>query len=126
MLKVSSSGSFQNIENALKRFQQGRFYQTLNKYGEMGVKILAEATPKDSGRTADSWRYEIRRALRSYTITWTNDHIEDNVPIAVILQYGHGTGTGGWVEGQDYINPATRKLFDDMANDLWKEVTENA
>lgn len=126
MLKVTSSGSFQNIEKFLIKAKTGKFYETLAKYGDMGIRVLSSATPRDTGLTASSWKYEIKRTFRTYTITWTNSHIEDGVPIAIILQYGHGTGTGGWVEGRDYINPAVRTLFDEMADDLWREVTENA
>ncbi len=104
--------------------QKGKFYDILDKYGRMGVRELSDATPQASGLTARSWDYKITRTFRTYTITWTNNHIEDNVPIAIILQYGHGTGTGGWVEGVDYINPALRDMFDRMVDDLWREVTK--
>jgi hypothetical protein len=96
----------------------------LKKYGEEGVKALRDATPKDSGETADSWGYEITKDGRGYVITWTNSKKNKGVPIAIILQYGHGTGTGGYVEGRDYINPATRPIFDAIAEEAWKEVTK--
>lgn len=125
MLKVSTSGSFDGLEKFVKRIQNGSHFEILNKYGEMGVEALSAATPIESGETARSWRYTIKRTFRTYTIYWSNDHVEQGTNIAIILQYGHGTGTGGWVEGRDYINPALRKLFDQMADDLWREVSSN-
>lgn len=126
MLKVSSSGSFDFIENFLKRLQNGSNYKVYRKYGELGVKALAQATPLESGETARSWRYEITGGRNKVTITWLNDHVEEGVNIAVILQYGHATGTGGWVEGKDYITPALRPVFEDMITEIWAEVIQNA
>lgn len=123
MLKITSTGSFQNIENFIKRVQNGRHFEVLQQYGEKGVAALSAATPIETGKTRLSWRYEIKRTLKTYTVVWYNDHVEENVNIALILQYGHATGTGGWVEGRDYINPAIRSVFDEMAADFWKEVT---
>lgn len=96
----------------------------LDKYGREGVAALSSATPKDSGLTAESWYYEIENKNGRAAITFNNSNINDNVPIAIILQYGHGTGTGGWVEGRDYINPAIQPLFDKIANDAWEEVNK--
>jgi hypothetical protein len=95
----------------------------LDKYGREGVAALASATPVESGLTASSWYYKIERSNGSVSINFYNSNIQNGVPIAVILQYGHGTGTGGWVEGRDYINPAIRPIFDKIANDAWREVT---
>lgn len=98
------------------------FKRNLAKYGQLGVDALASATPKDTGKTASSWSYEITKEQGKYTIYWKNSNINDGVPIAVILQYGHGTGSGGYVRGMDYINPALRPIFDKIAEDAWKEV----
>lgn len=96
----------------------------LDKYGREGVAALTSATPVDSGTTAQSWYYEIKNQNGSATITFLNSHINKGVPIAIILQYGHGTGTGGWVEGRDYINPAIRPIFDRIVEEAWREVTK--
>ena len=95
----------------------------LHKYGRKGVEALAAATPRDSGKTADSWSYEIIEEGNSSKIVWKNSNIHDGVVIALLLQYGHGTGTGGYVQGTDYINPAVEGIFRQMADDAWKEVT---
>ena len=95
----------------------------LERYGRKGVEALAAATPKETGRTAECWDYRIEDTGTGYSIVWTNSNINDGVMIAMLLQYGHGTGTGGWVEGIDYINPAIRSIFTQMADEAWKEVT---
>lgn len=94
----------------------------LEHYAEKGKSALASATPKDTGETANSWTYEIKRARGFYQIKWNNTHIVNGVPIAIIIQYGHGTGTGGWVEGRDYINPAIQPIFDQILDDVWEKV----
>ena len=96
----------------------------LDKYGREGVAALASATPVDSGLTASSWGYRIVRKKESVTIEFYNKNIQNGVPIAIILQYGHGTGTGGWVEGKDYINPSIQPVFDRIVNNAWREVTK--
>jgi len=95
---------------------------TLDKYGKQGVTALSQATPKDSGLTATSWSYTISRSNGTIAIEWNNSNIQNGCPIAVILQYGHGTGNGGYVQGRDYINPAMRPVFDKILDDMWKEV----
>lgn len=95
----------------------------LNKYGQLGVNVLADATPVKTGLTARSWTYDIGGNKKYFWINWSNTNIHDGTPIAIILQYGHGTGTGGFVQGRDYINPAIQPLFDQMVEDIWKEVT---
>lgn len=95
----------------------------LHKYGQLGVQALSLATPLDSGETATSWNYEIEQDGDTITLAWNNTHVNHGVNIAVILQYGHGTGTGGYVVGRDYINPALRPIFDDIADAVWKEVS---
>lgn len=94
----------------------------MDRYGRAGVEALRSATPIDSGETASSWYYEIDRSRDRVVLNFLNSHINDGVPIAIILQLGHGTGTGGWVEGIDYINPAVLPIFEQIANDMWEEV----
>lgn len=125
-LSVSSKGSFDNLENFLKKDYNRALRVILNNYGQKGVDALASATPIESSKTAHSWRYKVKIGKKFSSITWHNDNVVNNVNIAVILQYGHGTGTGGWVEGRDYINPALRPIFDGFASELWMEVTRNA
>lgn len=125
-LSVSSSGSFDKFESFLKRNFTSSLKTALHKYGQMGVDALSSATPIETGVTRSSWRYEIRAGRKFSSIRWLNDHVEEGVNIAVILQYGHATGSGGWVEGRDYINPALRPIFDGFASELWMEVTRNA
>jgi len=123
VITISSHGSFENTEKFLKRMSDKSIFDSLSRYGEEGVQALAEATPKDSGDTARSWTYEIERTSTSYAIIWSNTNVVDGVPIAVLIQVGHGTGTGGYVSGRDYINPALRPVFDRIAASVWKEVT---
>lgn len=124
MFEVKSSGSFKNTENFLRNVSGGRLYSDLERYGRMGADVLSKNTPNDTGETATSWGYEIiREPPNRYGIIWTNDNVNDGVNVAVIIQYGHGTGTGGYVEGIDYINPALRPVFDAIAEDVWKKVT---
>lgn len=122
-VKFEVSGSFTKTERFLNRMKRREYLNVLDKFGREGVQALRNATPVDSGATAEAWDYEIKRT-RGYTeIVWTNSNINDGVPIAVILQYGHGTGTGGYVQGRDYINPAIRPIFDKIAEKAWKVVT---
>lgn len=125
MFTIRQKGNFNNIEKFLKKAQRNNFFSSLEKYGRAGVSALASATPIDSGLTADSWDFEIHRSKGSVSIRWTNSNINDGVPIAIIIQYGHGTRNGGYVQGRDYINPAIRPIFDKMANEVWKEVTSS-
>ena len=123
MITFSHKGDFKKTFNFLQRAKKLNF-DDLRKYGELGVEALRNATPKDSGRTADSWYFQIVQTKNGYSIEFLNSNIVDGVPIAIILQYGHGTGTGGYVQGRDYINPAIRPIFDDIARKVWKEVME--
>ena len=107
----------------LRRIKNQRIEALLSQYGELGVRALAAATPVESGATAAAWGFEIEHSGDSWSIHWTNDNFNKGVNIAVILQYGHGTGTGGYVAGRDYINPAIVPIFEQIANDAWKEVT---
>lgn len=123
MIGVTTSGSFDNILKFLNRASKEDAFGNLDSYGERGVRALQAATPKESGETASSWAYRIIRESGKVRIEWYNTHEEDGSNIAILLQYGHGTGTGGWVEGRDYINPAMRPVFDEIARDVWKEVS---
>lgn len=123
MIRVRSKGDFKKTEKFLKK-SFGRDYRSvLEKYAKQGVAALASATPVESGETASSWDYEIIQNKSSISVVWTNSHVEKGVNIAIILQYGHATRNGGWVDGRDYINPALRPIFDEMAKAAWKEVT---
>lgn len=123
MITLSSSGSFNRTENFLKKIAGRDIYKSLEKYGQEGVAALAAATPVDSGVSANSWNYEISSSRGSYSIKWTNSHVINGVPIVILLQYGHGTGTGGYVRGRDFINPAMKPIFDKIAQNVWKAVT---
>lgn len=126
MIEITASGSFDAIETYLNKLSRGDAFKRLERYGQIGVDLLAAATPVESGLTASSWTYKVVRKKRRYTIVWNNTNIIDGVQIAVLIQYGHGTGTGGWVEGRDYINPAIQPLFDQIANEVWNEVIGHA
>ena len=122
---ISSSGSFKNLDGFFARMlRKQKITQALESYGVRGVDALSNSTPQDTGETANSWKYRIRTDKVGYTIEWYNTHIVDGRPIAILIQYGHATGTGGYVNGRDYINPAMQPIFDQMAEDLWKEVTK--
>jgi len=123
MFSIESSGSFKNLESFLKSMSRNSMYDALDQYAREGVSALASATPVDSGVTAESWNYEITKSRGSYSIVWTNSHVVDGRPIAIMLQYGHGTGTGGYVQGRDFINPAIKPIFDRIADNVWKAVT---
>lgn len=123
MITFSHKGNFKKTRNFLRRAKKLSF-EDIREYGELGVEALANATPKDSGRTADSWYFQLVETPNGYSIEFLNSNIVDGVPIAIILQYGHATGTGGYVQGRDYINPAIRPIFDDIARKVWKEVME--
>ena len=123
MITFRQRGDFSKLTRYLERVKEVIRRGDLDKYGRAGVAALASATPIDTGLTASSWYYEIEHSNGSAVISFHNSNIQKGVPIAIILQYGHGTGTGGWVEGRDYINPAIRPIFDAIANDAWREVT---
>lgn len=116
------SGNFDNLERFLKGYNNQQMLNVLNTMGQEGVDALSSATPIDSGNTAGSWGYEIKTNRGSYSITWTNSNVNKGVPIAILIQYGHATGTGGYVEGYDYINPAIRPVFDRISETLWEEM----
>lgn len=120
---LTSSGDFKNLERFLKTLSEKDIFATLDKFGRDGVAALSAATPVDSGETAASWSYEITRTRSSWSIAFLNSHMAGGTPVAILLQYGHGTGTGGYVQGRDYINPALQPVFDKIADEAWKAVT---
>lgn len=122
MIKVTTKGSFKNTERFLKTDRSRKIIKILEKYGEAGVEALYNATPKQTGLTAESWNYEIWRDGDKYSVFWTNSNIQNGIRIAVILDLGHATGAGGYVEGRNYIKPAIQPVFDTIAGDAWKEV----
>lgn len=124
MIKFRHKGDFSKSLKYLERAKGAVRLSDLDRYGREGVAALSSATPVDSGLTASSWYYEIVRGKGSVSINFSNSNIQNGVPIAVILQYGHGTRNGGWVQGRDYINPAIQPIFDKIANDAWREVTK--
>ena len=125
MITFSQKGDFKIALKYLNKIKDiATMEMALKQYGEQGVEALRKATPKDSGKTADSWYYVINRDGDKVRIDFKNSNVNEGVPIAIILQYGHGTGGGGYVEGRDYINPVVQPIFDAIANEAWKEVTE--
>jgi len=123
MVTVKSKKGWNNTEKLLKNSLGNDWIRVLENYGRQGVQALAAATPVDSGNTASAWDYDIVKKGNSVSVIWNNSNIHNGVNIAIILQYGHGTGNGGYVQGRDYINPALRPIFDAMADAAWKEVT---
>lgn len=124
MISFKQKGDFSKLTRFLEKAKGAVRLGDLDKYGREGVAALASATPVDSGQTANSWRYEIVHKQGSVTIAFYNSNIQNGVPIAIILQYGHGTRNGGWVQGRDYINPAIQPIFDKIVNNSWREVTK--
>lgn len=122
-ISFKQRGSFNNMERFLSRMQNLDIRSIVEPYAKQGVEALRSATPVDTGLTAESWNYEIETDGGTVTIVWTNSNIENGFPVAVMLQYGYGTGTGGYVQGRDYINPALRPIFDQIADGVWKVVT---
>lgn len=118
-------GSFDKLESFLRSMQRQNIGPLLDAYAQQGVIALSASTPRDTGRAATSWGYEIEQTGNTIRIFWTNDNIENGHPVAVMIQYGHGTGTGGYVAGRDYINPAMRPIFDRIAEEIWKVVRDS-
>ena len=123
MISFRQKGDFSKLNKYFEKLRETAKIGVLDKYGRAGVAALASATPTETGLTASSWYYEIKRQNGSVSIEFKNSNVNKGVPIAIILQYGHGTGTGGCVEGRDYINPAIQPIFDQLTADAWKEVT---
>jgi hypothetical protein len=124
MIGFRQKGDFSKTTKYLKNAKRGIRLDTLRKYGEEGVAALASATPVDTGLTASSWEYKIIQETGSVSLVFNNTNIQNGIPIAIILQYGHATGNGGWVEGRDYINPAIQPIFDKLVKKAWGEVTK--
>ena len=123
MITLKQKGDFSKLTSHLEKMKKIARISILDSYGKRGVEALEAATPVDTGLTARSWYYKIEQKNSMATLSFFNSNIQNGVPIAIIIQYGHGTGTGGWVEGRDYINPALRPIFDELANNVWREVT---
>jgi hypothetical protein len=122
LITLSSSGDFSKTKKFLKKLSSNDLFVNLNKYGKMGVNALEKYTPEESGLTSESWGYRIINSKTNPGIEWYNTNTNDGVNVAILIQYGHGTGTGGYVEGIDYINPAIRPVFEKIVNDIWRQV----
>lgn len=122
-ITFTEKGDFSTVERYLSRLAKEDVFKILSKYGSLGVNALSNATPVDSGATAESWYYTIEQRSGYYSIRWHNNNQRDGIPIAVLIQYGHGTRNGGYVQGRDYIMPAIRPIFDRILADAWREVT---
>lgn len=123
MISFRQKGDFSKLTRYLERAKEVARIGDLDKYGRQGVAALESATPKDTGLTSKSWKYKIKQSKGSVSISFYNTNIQNGVPIAILLQYGHGTRNGGWVQGRDYINPAIQPIFDEIVKSAWKEVT---
>lgn len=123
MIGFRLKGDLSKTKKRLGKLQKANYLGILDKYGNKGVHALSSATPVDTGLTASSWYYKIEQKNNSASIVFCNSNVNKGIPIAIILQTGHGTRNGGWVEGRDYINPAIRPIFDELAKNVWKEVT---
>lgn len=121
-LHISSIGDFERTIRFLTKIKRGDYMDRIKECCERGVVALSRATPVETGKTAESWSYEIRTTFDGLVVYWTNANVINGFNVAVGLQYGHGTGTGGYVRGLDYINPAMRPVFEEIANDIWQEV----
>lgn len=123
MIYATSTGDFRKTEKALNTLKSDKIFKSLASYGQRGVDALSSATPVDTGDTAGSWKFQTGFTNGKYSITWLNTNNEGGVNVAILIQYGHGTGTGGYVAGRDFINPAMRPVFDHIVEDLWRQVT---
>lgn len=123
MISIESSGSFHKTEDFLQALKAGEIYDVLSRYGQEGVSALSNSTPVDSGVAASSWSYSIEVKGTWHSIIWHNTNIENGLPVVILLQYGHGTGSGGYVAGRDFINPAIQPIFDRISADVWKAVS---
>lgn len=122
MLRITSRGNFSKTKDHFQKLLRHDQYSELDRFGRLGVEALSRATPIDTGETKESWGYRIFKDRRSITIEWYNTNSANGTPIAILVQYGHGTGTGGYVQGRDFINPAIQPIFDQIADDVWKKV----
>lgn len=124
MITIEATGDFPKTQSWLERLKKDAIFETLDRYGQEGVMALERATPYKTGETSRSWYYEIKRDGRSYSLIWGTTNTIDGVPVVILLQYGHATGTGGYVAGQDFINPALRPVFDRIAQEVWEAVSK--
>jgi hypothetical protein len=124
MIGINSGGDFKDTKAFLERMQKGDIFAGLDRYGSIGVSALASATPVESSLTANSWGFRVLKDRKRPGIEWYNTNTAGDTPVAILIQYGHATGTGGYVEGRDFINPAIRPIFDQIAADVWREVTK--
>ena len=122
IISYKTTGDLRQTDTLLKKLLKQDLTSILHRYGQKGVEALSAATPVDTGKTAASWGYTVTETPTSAKITWTNSNVNNGVPIALLIQYGHGTGTGGYVPGRDYIKPAIGPILDELSNALWKEV----
>lgn len=125
MIRFEQKGDFEKTRKFLKEAGKRDLDNILNKYGKMGVENLSAYTPRDTGLTASSWTYTIEKTKNKVSIIWRNTNVVDGVPIAIILQYGHATRNGGYVEGVDYINPALEPVFKELKDHIWREVSKS-
>jgi hypothetical protein len=123
VISFSSKGDFKNTDAFLKKMSRGDIFKSLDRYGSEGTSALAHATPMDTGETAGSWSHEVLIKNQTYSIIWSNGNIVDGIPVAILIQVGHGTRGGGYISGRDFINPALRPIFDRILNEVWREVT---
>lgn len=125
MIKVTHKGNFNKTKSLLKNIREQKYLQALDRIGNIGVDALSKATPKDTGKTAASWSYYIEEGKESVAVVWTNSNIVNEwANVAILIQYGHATKNGGYVQGRDYINPAMQPLFDALAKDAWEAVVK--
>lgn len=122
MIRITSKGDFKSTRSFLEKTSKAQLFADLDRYGQRGVEALSRSTPVDSRLTATSWKYRIIQGKSGPTIEWYNTNQVNGTSVAILIQYGHGTGTGGYVAGRDFINPSMRPLFDEIANDVWKKV----
>jgi hypothetical protein len=122
MIEITGKGDYKKTIDFLKRLANSDIFSDLSVYGPIGVTALAQATPVESGLTRNSWAYRVIKDRKSPGIEWYNTNVVNGIPVAILIQYGHGTGTGGYVVGRDYINPAIQPIFDKIADDVWKKV----
>lgn len=125
-VKVTVKGDWSKTKKFLGFAIRGDFLKDLDRYGREGVEALRMATPKDTGKTADSWDYEIHKSRGKVEVVWTNSNIAEYIPVALLIQYGHATGNGAYIEGIDYINPAIKPIFEKIANSAWNSITSYA
>lgn len=123
MITIKASGSNKKMDDFIRKLTKPAFFNILDHYGAIGVSALSSATPVDSGLTASSWTHEVTHKRGKHSIVWRNTNVNDGIPVAILIQYGHGTGTGGFVHGVDYINPAIQPLFQKIADTVWEQVT---